>query len=86
MEDLRSMPNPKGRGTFVYCPRTDFGGVERLVIWLVLEGQAYPLNGATKGSVTPSISWPREATEAQWSTTGLDPYSASEAIRIVFGH
>lgn len=84
-EDLRSLPNPKGEGTFVYCPDTRFHGVERKVIWLVVEGQAYPLNGATKGTVTPSLLWPREAPEEQWRTTGLDPYSPAEALTIVFG-
>lgn len=84
-EDLRSLPNPRGQGTFVYCPTTRFSGVERKVIWLVLADQAFPLNGATKGSVTPSLPWPREVPEEQWSVTGLDPYSPSDALAIVFG-
>lgn len=83
-EDLRSRPNPRGQGTFVYCPQTRFNGVERNVIWLVLGDQAFSLNGATKGSVTPSLPWPREAPEEQWGATGLDPYSPSEALAIVF--
>lgn len=84
-EDLRALPNPRGKGTFVYSPNTRYSGVERLVIWLVLDNEAFPLNGATKGSVTPSLPWPREAPEEQWSATGLDPYSPSEALKIVFG-
>lgn len=83
--DLRSLPNPRGEGTFVYCPTTRFGGVERLVVWLVLNSQAVPLNGATKGSVTPSLPWPREVPAEQWGKSGLDPYSPSEALTIVFG-
>ncbi len=82
---LKSRPNPNGEGTFVYVPETRFHGVERKVIWLVIDGQAYPLNGATKGSVTPGLPWPREAPEALWARTRLSPYMASEAIGIVFG-
>ena len=83
--DLRSLPNPKGEGTFVYVPKTRFHGVERNVIWLVIEGRAYPLNGATKGSVTPGLPWPREAPEQIWARTGLVASSPTEAIKIVFG-
>jgi hypothetical protein len=83
--DLKTKPNPKGAGTFVYCPKTQFQGVERLLIWLVVDGTAFPLNGATKGAVTPSLAWPREAPKELWSKTGLDPYSPAEALRIVFG-
>lgn len=82
---LKSRPNPKGEGTFVYVPQTRFHGVERMVIWLVIDNQAYPLNGATKGSVTPSLPWPREAPESVWAKTGLSPYSPGEANEIVFG-
>lgn len=84
-QDLLTKPNPKGAGTFVYHPQTRFFGVERYVVWLFLDGVPYPLNGATKGTVTPSLPWPREAPAGLWSTTGLDPYSATEAIAIVFG-
>ncbi|MCK4783889.1 MAG: hypothetical protein KAV87_09080 [Desulfobacteraceae bacterium] len=81
--DLRGMDNPKGEGVFVYVEQTRFSGVRRFILWLVLDGNAYPLNGATKG-VTPSLPWPREAPEEQWSRTNLDPYQATEAIDIVF--
>ena len=84
-EDLRSLPNPRGEGTFVYSPQTRFAGVERRIIWIVLEDRAIPLNGATKGSVTPDLPWPREVPEPLWSRTGLSPYSATEALEIVFG-
>ena len=83
--DLRSMQNPKGAGTFVFVPQTRFVGVERLVIWLVVDGKAFALNGATKGTVTPSLPWPREAPKELWVTTGLDPYAPADALRIVFG-
>ncbi len=81
--DLRTKPNARGQGTFVYHPRTRFSGVERHLLWLVLDNRAYALNGATK-DVTPSLPWPREAEEAVWRRTGLDKYSATEAIRLVF--
>lgn len=82
--EFRTKPNPKGAGVFVYDPRTRFHGVERYLIWLVVNDDAYPLNGASK-NLTPSLKWPREAAPEVWKTTGLDPYSASEAIKIVFG-
>ena len=44
---LSEMPNPKGEGTFVYVPQTRYSGVERYVIWLVIEEKAFPLNGVT---------------------------------------
>lgn len=84
--DLLSKPNPKGEGTFVYVSKTNFEGVERNIIWLVIDDQVFPLNGATKGIVTSSLPWPREADPQLWSRTGLDPYMATEAIKIVFGN
>lgn len=83
--DLRSMPNPKGAGTFVYSPQTQFYGVERLILWLVVGDKAFALNGATKGTVTPSLPWAREAPKELWQKTGLDANSPAEALRIVFG-
>ncbi len=82
--EFRTKPNPKGAGIFVYDPRTRFNGVERYLIWLVVNDEAYALNGASK-KLTPSLKWPREAAPEVWKATGLDPYSASEAIKIVFG-
>jgi hypothetical protein len=83
--DLRTLTNPKGEGTFVYSPQTRFNGVERYILWLVIDGRAFPLNGATKGTVTPTLPWPREAPKTLWSRTGLDPFAAQEALHIVFG-
>ena len=82
--DLRGKENPKGEGRFVYVRKTRFSGVERYIVWLVIDGKAYPLNGATK-DVTPALSWPRDAPEQVWNKTGLNQYSATEAIEIVFG-
>ena len=81
---LSEMPNPKGEGTFVYVPQTRYSGVERYVIWLVIEDRAFALNGVTK-NITPSLPWPREAPDDLWQRTGLEKFSATEAIQIVFG-
>ena len=80
---LRGKLNPQGEGTFVYVPQTEYRGVERYVIWLVIEEKAFPLNGATK-NITPSLPWPREAPDDLWRRTGLEKSQATEAIRIVF--
>ena len=68
----------------MYASQTRYSGVERFVIWLVIENRAFALNGATK-NITPSLPWPREAPDDLWQRTGLDKFSATEAIRIVFG-
>ncbi|MBL7145507.1 MAG: hypothetical protein ISS76_14825 [Phycisphaerae bacterium] len=81
--DLREKDNPNGDGIFVYVPQTRFSGVKRNLIWVVIEGHAFSLNGTSK-MVTPDLPWPREASEELWAKTGLDKYMASEAIRIVF--
>lgn len=80
---LRETPNPKGEGVFVYVPQTEYRGVERHVVWMVIEEKAFPLNGATK-NITPSLPWPREAPNGLWENTGLDKFQATEAIQIVF--
>ena len=81
--EFRTKPNPKGKGVFVYDPRTRFSGVERNLIWVVVRDQAHPLNGPSK-MLTPSLKWPREADPVVWKSTGLDPFTATEAIKIVF--
>ncbi|HBP89693.1 MAG TPA: hypothetical protein DD706_18555 [Nitrospiraceae bacterium] len=52
--EFKTKPNPKGEGVFVYDPRTRFSGVERNLIWIVLDDVAYPLNGPSK-MLTPSL-------------------------------
>jgi len=83
LNDLQVMENPLGEGIFVYVPQTDFYGLERFFLWLVIDNNAYALNGATK-DLTPLLSFPRDANEIVWAKTGLDKYIASEAIEIVF--
>lgn len=52
---------------------------------MVVGGEAYPLNGASK-NITPSLKWPRDAYSPTWQKTGIDPYMATDAIEIVFGN
>jgi len=82
--EFKTKPNPKGEGIFVYDPRIQFKGVKRNLLWLVINHEAYPLNGPSK-NLTPSLKWPREADQVLWKTTGLDQFMATEAIKIVFG-
>jgi len=83
-ENLLGIENPKGEGVLVYVEQTRFSGVERYIMWLVLDETAYPLNGTTK-DVTPSFPWPREAPENIWSRTNLNKYSAAtDVIEILF--
>jgi hypothetical protein len=83
--DLRAKKNPKGDGFFVYVPQTRYSGVERHVIWMVVDSKAFALNSPSK-MVTPSLPWPREADDATWSKTGINKFNgASEAIEILFG-
>lgn len=82
--EFKTKPNTRGEGIFVYDPRTNFRGVERHLIWLVIDDQAYPLNSPSK-QLTPSLKWPREARPKVWKKTGLDPFQAGPAIKSVFG-
>ena len=82
--DLKAKDNPQGEGTFVYAEQTSYSGVERQILWLMVDGKVYALNGATK-DVTPNLMWPRDAEESVWGKTGLDKYNAEEAIKVVFG-
>ena len=82
--DLETKSNPRGEGTFVFVRETRFSGVKRNLVWIVVDQQAFALNGASK-DITPSLPWPREADPGLWRRTGLSPYSASEAIEILFG-
>lgn len=82
--EFQTKSNPKGEGVFVFDPRTRFSGVERNLIWIVLDDRAYPLNGPSK-IITPSLSWPREVDAQLWKKTGLNSFMATDAIEIVFG-
>lgn len=83
-DDLVSIANPKGDGTFVYVKQTRFSGVERFIIWLVLDGTAYALNGATE-SVIPPLDQTRFAGPTVWAPTGLGQFQTTEAFEIIFG-
>jgi len=58
--EFKTKPNPKGKGIFVYDPRTNFNGAKRNLIWIVIDDEAYPLVGASK-NLTPSLKWTRKA-------------------------
>lgn len=84
---LRSIENPEGTGAFVFVPEFRVKGTEytRKVIWFVLDGKVYCLNGATKGSVTPRLPYPREDPEADWESTGHSMYGiTSYGIKLAF--
>lgn len=83
-KDLLTKKNPKGEGVFVYVAQTQFYGVEREIVWLVIRSKAFALNSPSK-LVTPSLPWPREGDERIWRKTGLNMFiGASEAINILF--
>lgn len=76
--DLALKKNPHGSGTFVYAAKTRYSGVERLFLWFVRGDAALKLNGATH-NLTPSLPFPRDASQDFWKGTGL---SANNATRI----
>ena len=82
--EFNTKPNPNGEGVFVYDSRHRFNGIERKLIWIVLDDTAYPLNGPSK-KITPFLGWPRDVDSQLWKKTGLSPYMATAAIEIVFG-
>jgi hypothetical protein len=64
---------------------TRFVGIERYVIWMVVDSKGYALNSPSK-MVTPSLLWSRDADEKPWNRTGINKFNgASEAIDILFG-
>ncbi|MEW5884359.1 MAG: hypothetical protein AB1725_09085 [Armatimonadota bacterium] len=75
-QEFRVKGNPVGPGCFVYDPRTRFAGVERYLVWLVLDdSRAYALNSPAK-MVTPSLKWPRD--------DGVLTPSTGEVVAYVF--
>jgi hypothetical protein len=84
VNDLVAKKNPVGEGTFVYVPRTEFSGVERHVIWIVMDGKAYALTGPAK-LLTPTLTTPAQATDTEWADTGVNRLNAEQdAVKIVF--
>ena len=81
--EFLTKPNTQGDGIYVYDPRTRFHGVERYLIWVVIDEEAYPLNSPSK-MVTPGLKWPREAKKGVWERTNLDCCSATDSIDMVF--
>lgn len=84
LDDLRVKDNPNGEGSIVYVERTNFFGLERYVVWMVVDSSAFALNSPSQ-MVTPSLPWPREAKDGVWEKTGIDKFSgASEVIKMIF--
>lgn len=82
--DLVARKNPTGEGTFVYVPRTRFEGVERHIVWIVVDDKAYAVTGPAK-MITPDLPSPMQASESMWSRTGLSSVHAEEdAVKILF--
>ena len=49
-----------------------------------MDAKGFALNGPSK-TATPSLPWPRETDDATWKRTGLDRFTATEAIALVWG-
>lgn len=63
----------------------DVLGVKVYLMWLVVDSEAFPLNGMTK-PLTPSLRWPRKVDQSVWEKTGLSPLSSGvDARRVLFG-
>lgn len=82
--NLKAMNNPKGEGVLIYVPETQYFGIERFFMWVVINNNAYAVNGASK-DLTPSLPFPREASVEVWARTGLEKYVATDTLKIVFG-
>jgi hypothetical protein len=51
----------------------------------VMNGKGYALNSPSK-EVTPTLLWPRQATDDEWIVTGLNQGNAAiEGMKLVFG-
>ena len=84
VKDLVARKNPNGEGTFVYAPRVMGAPPERRVVWLVLDGRVYAVNGAAS-VLTPSFATPAIVDDTLWARTGFNRLNAEqEAVRIVF--
>jgi len=81
--DLKVMKNPKGEGQLVYVERTLYDEGPRYLVWLVLDGSAYTINGQTH-NLTPELPFPSAAGPERWARTGLDPKRATATLDIVF--
>ena len=80
---LAARSNPDGEGIFVYVELSG-SPATRPTSWLVLDNQPYPLNGPAK-TLTPLLPWPRDVPEHAWSRTGRSPFSAGDAVELIYG-
>jgi hypothetical protein len=81
--ELKVMKNPRGEGELVFVERTLFEEGPRYLVWLVLDGTAYTINGQTH-NLTPDLPFPSAAGAERWAQTGLDPNRATETLALVF--
>ena len=82
-ENLKTKPNPNGDGIFVYVQGTNFYGVKRNISWIVVDGRAFPVNGATMGCVTPNLKFPREV-KGICERTGVGSHNVADVIKTIF--
>ncbi len=83
-KDLKASKNPNGDGIFVYTKKHDGAGIERKALWLVFEGEVFPLNSTAK-ELTPGLKWPEEIMPTDWQMTGLNMYSFHKPMQYIFG-
>lgn len=82
--DLRVRANARGRGKFVYVPAFKIAGHERWLLWFVLDGQAFALNGPAI-TVSPSLPRPLDRPLADWDSTGSDAVSIGQVgVSLIF--
>lgn len=86
--DLEVIDNPKGDGYIVYVPETRFSGIERYLIWVVVDDKAYKTNSPSN-MVTPDLPWSTgnrdpNINDPEWQKTGLSSNPVSELKSLIF--
>jgi hypothetical protein len=82
---VRISENPIGDGDFVYIDETNFFGVERYFIWIIIDKEIVNRNGATE-NISPSFPYASEIEEEVWTKTGLDKSQATDVINYLFNN
>ena len=84
-DGLRTMPNSKGTGVFVYHPKSASVKSGDHLFWLVFERRAFALNEPTR-RLAPGLPMVSDVSPDQWKSTGLEtPFNPAEAGTLVFG-
>ena len=82
---LRSIPNPRGAGAFVFVPEIRVAGYSRKYIWFVRANQVVALNGAAKG-LTPATPFPLDTGFQLWEGTGLTKMGVTQfGLELAYG-